>query len=79
MYERAEIDSKSGANGVHSNSVAVGISEADLSARGAFFIHGHTELSGDRVEVAHMEMDERVRPGVACVFGQEESDSASDH
>jgi hypothetical protein len=52
----------------HAQSVAVGIFERALAPGEAFFVDGDAELFRDRVDVADIQVDQGVGPGVAFVF-----------
>lgn len=66
---------KSGASWVYPEPVAVRVREADLLSPG-FFIDRHSELCPERIDVVYVQVDERIRASVACVFGKEETDTA---
>jgi hypothetical protein len=60
-------------------SVPVGVFDVALAAGKTFLVDRDTELRGDGVDVAHVEMDEAARRRITCVLGQVEADVASRH
>src|SRR5215211_2564427 len=69
----------SGARGRDAEPVAVGVFEITLPPGEALFIDRNPELLRDRVDVAYVQMNERVRTSVALVFGEVEPDASSCH
>ncbi len=51
--------------------VCVGIADFDFESPGRFF-HFYTKFFRDRMNIGDLEVDERVRPGVTLVFGEEQ-------
>ena len=69
----------SGARGRDAEPVAVGVFEITLPSGKALVIDRNPELLRDRVDVAYVQMNERVGTSVAFVFGEVEPDASSRH
>jgi len=57
--------------------VAVGIAEVALTAGQSLFVNRNAEFVRDGVYVIDVEMNQRARPCIACMFGQVEANRAA--
>jgi hypothetical protein len=64
-----------GAASRYTQSIAVGIYQGALTPGEPFVIDEDTELGGYDIDVLDVEMDQRVRPGVALVLREVEAET----
>ena len=70
---------RSGTASCYSQPIAVWVDERALPTGESFFVDGDTELLGHSIDVPDIEMNQRVRPGIALVLGEVQPDVSARH